>query len=79
LIELLDVVIVDAREHVGEPPLQIVVEPDRLINVYITAARSPPRSEPANSHDFRPSAMTHSAALLVEADPPVHEDTSPAA
>src|SRR5882757_7054998 len=38
------------------------------IRVYITAARSPPRSEPANSHDFLPSAIprsARSAALLV--------------
>jgi hypothetical protein len=27
------------------------------IMLYITAARSPPRSEPANSHDFRPNAI----------------------
>src|SRR4029077_17299515 len=39
------------------------------INVYMIAARSPPRSEPANSHDLRPSAMprsSRSAALLVK-------------
>src|ERR1700730_10849567 len=39
------------------------------INVYMIAVRSPPRSEPANSHDLRPSAMprsSRSAALLVK-------------
>lgn len=38
------------------------------INVYMTAARSPPLSEPANSHDFLPRATLRSArpaALLV--------------
>lgn len=38
------------------------------ISVYMNAARSPPRSEPANSHAFLPSAMprrARSAALLV--------------
>jgi hypothetical protein len=38
------------------------------IRVYIAAARSPPRSEPANSHDRRPRAMprkARSAALLL--------------
>jgi len=30
------------------------------IRLYITAARSPPRSEPQNSHDLRPSC-THPA------------------
>ena len=31
------------------------------MSVYITAARTPPRSEPANSHDLRPSAIPRSA------------------
>lgn len=38
------------------------------IRVYMTAARSPPRSEPAKSHDFRPNAIplgARSAAGLV--------------
>src|SRR4029453_15488390 len=30
------------------------------ISVSMTAARSPPRSEPANSHDLRPSAISQS-------------------
>jgi hypothetical protein len=37
------------------------------IRLYMNAARSPPRSEPANSHDLRPSAMprrARSAALF---------------
>src|SRR3546814_4482280 len=38
------------------------------MSVYMNAARSPPRSEPANSHDFLPRAMplsARSAALFV--------------
>ena len=38
------------------------------ISLYIAAARSPPRSEPANNHDFLPRAMprrARSAALFV--------------
>jgi hypothetical protein len=38
------------------------------INEYIAAARSPPRSDPAKSQDFRPTAIprsARSAALLV--------------
>src|ERR1700761_7254984 len=37
------------------------------IRLYITAARSPPRSEPQNNHDFRPKAIPRaprSAALF---------------
>src|SRR4029077_6500110 len=37
------------------------------IRLYIAAARSPPRSEPQNNHDFRPKAIPRtprSAALL---------------
>lgn len=40
-----------------------------MINVNIKAARSAPRSDPANSHDFLPSAKILSArlaALFVE-------------
>src|SRR5438874_9321209 len=29
--------------------------------LYMAAARCPPRSEPANNHDFRPKAMPRSA------------------
>src|SRR3546814_1688718 len=39
------------------------------MSVYMNAARSPPRSEPANSHDFLPRAMplsARSAALRSE-------------
>ena len=39
------------------------------IRLYIAEARSPPRSEPANNHALRPSAMprsARSAALLVK-------------
>ena len=39
------------------------------IRLYIAAARCPPRSEPANNHDFLPRAMprsARSAALLLK-------------
>jgi hypothetical protein len=69
----------DAGQHIGEPSLAIdVVQPRGVwISVYITAARSPPRSKPASSHDLRPSAMprsSRSAALLVRQNPPVVEE-----
>ena len=47
------------------------------IIVYIAAARSPPRSEPANSHDQRLSAMprnAHSAAWLLRQIRPLAEE-----
>src|ERR1041385_7638312 len=53
-----------ASQACGSMPLSLAV----TISVYIAAARSPPRSEPANSHDLRPSAMprnARSAALLL--------------
>ena len=53
-----------ASQACGPMPLSLAV----AIRVYIAAARSPPRSEPANSHDRRPSAMprnARSAALLL--------------
>src|SRR5436305_13798686 len=53
-----------ASQACGSMPLSFAV----AISVYIAAARSPPRSEPANSHDRRPSAMprnARSAALLL--------------
>ena len=54
----------DARENVGEPGLRIdVVHLGGVIRLYITAARSPPRSEPQNSHDFRPKANAPHATL----------------
>src|SRR5438477_408175 len=46
-----------ASQACGSMPLSFAV----TIRVYIAAARSPPRSEPANSHDRRPSAMPRSA------------------
>src|ERR1700704_4824775 len=62
LIQVLDIVVVDPTKHVGQPSLRIdVIEPAGLDQRFITAARSPPRSEPANSHDFLPSAMPRSA------------------
>jgi len=34
------------------------------IRLYITAALSPPRSDPQNNQDFLPRAMPRSAALF---------------
>jgi hypothetical protein len=53
-----------ASQACGPMPLSLAV----AMRVYIAAARSPPRSEPANSHDRRPSAMPRNgrpAARLV--------------
>src|SRR3546814_1877278 len=47
------------------------------MSVYMNAARSPPRSEPANSHDFLPRAMplsARSAALFVRQMRPRSEE-----
>ena len=51
----------DAGQNVGQPSLRIdVVHFCRDIVLYIAAARCPPRSEPANSHDFLPRAIARS-------------------
>ena len=53
-----------ASQASGSTPLSFVV----MISVIINAARSAPRSEPAKSHDFLPSAKplsARSAALLL--------------
>jgi hypothetical protein len=59
----------NAAQHVGEPGLRIdVVGLAVAISVYIAAARSPPRSEPANSQARRPKAIprnARTAALLL--------------
>jgi hypothetical protein len=64
-----DGVIVDAREQVGKPSLRIdSLSLAVMISVAMAAARSAPRSEPANSQDLRPSAKprsARSAALFV--------------
>src|ERR1700677_1291312 len=61
--------VVDAREHVGKPGLRVdIVELADMIKVAMTAARSSPRSEPANSQHLPPRAKprrARSAALLV--------------
>ena len=47
------------------------------MRLYMVAARAPPRSEPANSQARLPSAIPRSAlsaALLLEANPPVGEE-----
>jgi hypothetical protein len=64
LIEPVDSLIIYAGEHVGEPGLRIdVVELAVWISVNMTAARSPPRSDPANSHDLLPSAIPRRSRL----------------
>jgi hypothetical protein len=67
----------DSGEHVGKPGLWVdVVELGRH-DVAMTAARSAPRSEPANSQDLRPKAKprkARSAALLVRQDPAVLDE-----
>jgi hypothetical protein len=53
-----------ASEACRSTPFSLAV----MMSEYIAAARSPPRSEPANSQDFRPIAIprnARSAALLV--------------
>ena len=45
-----------ASQACGSTSLSLAV----MISVVMTAARSAPRSEPAKSHDFRPSAITRS-------------------
>src|SRR2546423_13128128 len=53
----LDILIVDAREHIGGQPCgSISFKRAVWINVYMMAARSPPRSEPANSSNPRGDA-----------------------
>lgn len=56
---------VDRFEKLGSTPLSRAV----AVSAVITAARSPPRLEPAISHHLRPSATagnSRSAALMVE-------------
>ena len=43
-----------ASQACGSMSLSLAV----WISVHMTAARSAPRSEPANSHDLRPKAIT---------------------
>src|SRR5436190_22987246 len=53
-----------ASQACGSTPFSLAV----TIRLYIAAARRPPRSDPANSHDFLPSAIprsARSAALLL--------------
>src|SRR6516164_11585633 len=60
-----------ASHACGSTPLSRAV----WISVYMTAARSPPRSEPANSHDLRPSAMPRSSrsGIVGETNLPIAE------
>src|ERR1700734_1668561 len=48
------------------------------MSVYMTAARSAPRSDPANSHDFLPRAKPRRAPgrIVREADPPIVKQAS---
>jgi hypothetical protein len=53
-----------ASQALGSIPFNLAV----AIREYMTAARCPPRSDPANSHDFLPRATPRSdlsAALFV--------------
>ena len=50
-------------------PLSLAV----VLNVYITAARSPPRSEQANSHDGRPR-HARLGGIVAETDPAIIEE-----
>src|SRR4051812_46765896 len=68
-VEPLDGMLCDARQKTsasqacGSTSFILAV----TIRLYITAARSPPRSKPQNSHDFRPRAIprrARSAALF---------------
>ena len=56
-------------ENIGVPRLRVdVVHFAVTMRVFMSAAGSPPRSDPAKSHDFRPSATprrARSAALFV--------------
>jgi hypothetical protein len=55
-------VVGDPPQHIREPSLGInVVQFAGLNRVSMIAARSPPRSEPANNHDFLPKAIPLSA------------------
>ena len=67
-VEPVDRVRGDTGQDVGQPGLRIdVVHLAVTMMLYMAAARCPPRSEPANSHDFLPSAIprnARSAALL---------------
>src|ERR1700719_2595535 len=52
----------DPGQDVGQPGLRIdIVHLVVTIRLYITAARWPPRSEPASNHDFLPRAIPRSA------------------
>src|SRR5713226_7479235 len=67
-VESVNQVLGNVAQHVGEPSLRIdVVHLGGTIRLYMNAARSPPRSEPANNHARRPRAIprtARSAALL---------------
>jgi hypothetical protein len=54
-------VLSDIGQHMRQTCLRIgVIHLAVTIRLYITAARYPPRSEPANSHDLRPNAIPRS-------------------
>lgn len=56
-------------KHFGEPRLRIdAIHFAVMMRLYIAAARRPPRSEPQNSQDFRPSAITRKNALFAGSD-----------
>ena len=56
----------DPGEHVGKPsPGLMSLSLAVAIREYMVAARSPPRSDPANSHARRPKAIPHNARSTV--------------
>lgn len=73
-----DLVIVDARQHVGKPGLRVdVVEPGGADQLGMTAARSPPQSDPANSHDLRSRAIPQGGRRRLAAEGTVIADIGP--
>jgi hypothetical protein len=65
----------DARQNVGEPSLRIMSFILAVtIRLYMIAARSPPRSEPQNNHDFLPRAMPRTARSAALLDRQTHVD-----
>src|SRR5579859_5864862 len=61
-----------ASQAWGSTPLSLAV----WINVSMSAARSPPRSEPANSQDFLPSAIPRSSRQEIVAPRPFDDPSA---
>lgn len=60
----MDTLRVSASPACGSMPFILAV----MMSVYMKAARSAPRSDPANSHDFRPSAIARSFGIQCVVD-----------